>query len=945
VILVELELRNYKQFYGVHHFTPPSQGIVGIIGRNGSGKTTLFEAIEWCLYAPRSIGRDEIPTRGRSGNPSVKLVLEEPESGLRYVIERSLKGGASKTQSAEIYREDQPESRIIHGSAATRAYVASKLIGLGHTAFVSTFFTRQKELSFFGSLSNLERRREIERLLGFETIRQAQQSLSEDRNKANNEAVFLRAQHEQEMERHNLVEERQRATELLAAAQGVHASAIIALEAAKAQVVNARKERERLQGLQQRDNELTTVLTRVEGSLHANQTKRDGLVASLQQITVAREEHERLLPIAEQVEALELRLKIHEREAERHREARQIEERLSGCGISLDQIEQQVARAVRTTLAPFVPEWTWTPVPHDELPAAIDRLIGIVDALNIDETCARAVDLETALERQHHHHQAAAKVVQYRQRLDSLRSQQAQMLKEHGDPAERSSAASRARDLAQRTISEAAANIKHVTDRLAEITDTIELLQAERKEDRCPTCGQTIDLNQRRIILDSLGTQASHLEKERQSARAAKQRAETEASSADAALTEAEAQRAQLTELAGRIANGESMLPGVDEEEHGAALRLQAILGALGMTSPPDAATVQRFKSEASALQLIQQQVPLLRNQRAQAAEQLEKRDRAKLEREALGPVAYEAEAHREDLTRYDAARDAATTVIELSRQISREGDVQADLQQIDASVATCKEEIESLTRQRAELKFDREALAKADEAERQTHDAERSAIAAVHQASTTVAESENRLKWIEQEEARLAQMLVDADEKQRLADDLTMMYRSFERFGGYVSRTVTPDLAEHTSALIDEATDSKYDRIEFDESFAIQVFDGDESFPMEHFSGGERDVIALSARLALSKLIGDQATHPPRFLVLDEVFGSLDRERRENVLSTLGRVVTATEVFQQLFVITHVDDVRSSPIFDQIWRVNESADGVSDLRDITDDTRYGEDL
>ena len=35
----------------------------------------------------------------------------------------------------------------------------------------------------------------------------------------------------------------------------------------------------------------------------------------------------------------------------------------------------------------------------------------------------------------------------------------------------------------------------------------------------------------------------------------------------------------------------------------------------------------------------------------------------------------------------------------------------------------------------------------------------------------------------------------------------------------------------------------------------------------MDQFSGGERDVIALCARLALSRLIGGQAAHPPGFL------------------------------------------------------------------------------
>ena len=74
-----------------------------------------------------------------------------------------------------------------------------------------------------------------------------------------------------------------------------------------------------------------------------------------------------------------------------------------------------------------------------------------------------------------------------------------------------------------------------------------------------------------------------------------------------------------------------------------------------------------------------------------------------------------------------------------------------------------------------------------------------------------------------------------------------------------------------------------------FDENYGIEVFDGDECFKLEGFSGGERDVVALCARLAMSELVGSSALRPPRFLVLDEVFGSLDSERRSQLLETLG--------------------------------------------------------
>ena len=84
-----------------------------------------------------------------------------------------------------------------------------------------------------------------------------------------------------------------------------------------------------------------------------------------------------------------------------------------------------------------------------------------------------------------------------------------------------------------------------------------------------------------------------------------------------------------------------------------------------------------------------------------------------------------------------------------------------------------------------------------------------------------------------------------------------------------------------------------------------------------------------------MSELVGSSAVRPPRFLVLDEVFGSLDGERRAQLLETLGSLASSGH-FQQMFIISHVDDVRTSPIFSRVLRVTESADGSSRIDDVT---------
>ncbi len=66
---------------------------------------------------------------------------------------------------------------------------------------------------------------------------------------------------------------------------------------------------------------------------------------------------------------------------------------------------------------------------------------------------------------------------------------------------------------------------------------------------------------------------------------------------------------------------------------------------------------------------------------------------------------------------------------------------------------------------------------------------------------------------------------------------------------------------------------------MELDEDYMVTLLDGGEAKPV--ISGGEEDIANLALRLAISQMIADRAGQPLSLLVLDEIFGSLDEERR----------------------------------------------------------------
>jgi DNA repair protein SbcC/Rad50 len=150
------------------------------------------------------------------------------------------------------------------------------------------------------------------------------------------------------------------------------------------------------------------------------------------------------------------------------------------------------------------------------------------------------------------------------------------------------------------------------------------------------------------------------------------------------------------------------------------------------------------------------------------------------------------------------------------------------------------------------------------------------------------------------------------------------------EFFRGLTAR-VRPMLEVEASDLVRELTDGRYERMEFDENYRVKLLDRfDDSYAIDRFSGGEADVVSLSARIALSKIIAARGSEALGFLVLDEVFGSLDAERRNNVLLALERLKRS---FGQIFIISHVADVQESALLDELWIVEEDESGKSTVK------------
>jgi exonuclease SbcC len=153
------------------------------------------------------------------------------------------------------------------------------------------------------------------------------------------------------------------------------------------------------------------------------------------------------------------------------------------------------------------------------------------------------------------------------------------------------------------------------------------------------------------------------------------------------------------------------------------------------------------------------------------------------------------------------------------------------------------------------------------------------------------------RLADGEAQHARLAGLESQSRHLARVSDLLSA-------FRNTVVASVGPRLAAEAAQLFAELTDHEYDELQVDaDTYTLQIRDGGKVYGLERFSGSEIDLANLALRAAISEHIHFQSGGSVGLLVLDEVFGPLDEDRKFRMLQALERLRGR---FRQVLVVTH---------------------------------------
>ena len=887
--LLSLSARNFRSF-GTLDLDLNVDGLIAVVGANGAGKTTLFDAIEWGLYGGGR-GRSGLPAR-RDGAPEDEdawVAVEFEIGGRAYRVQRVDGRDATLTDLAAA--DGEPLAR---GREETSRQVAL-LLGLTRDMFRGTFYARQREVQALEADSD-KRRAQVELLLGIERLRRG--------------AAYARVE----------AREQQLVVESLEA----EAPDVPALKAQAAEIERAAQA-------------AAPVVQAAQDALAAARARRDAARAALDALRAAEREGAARRGLAEAArakaeqeaaafEAVAAQAAAAEAAIAQVRELAPVAARADALAASeraMDALRAEHERAEALAVA--------RREALERAAAAADRIAALADPVaSLQDARARAGEVDEELD-------ALDGTLDEVARTRALAEQRVGALRTVIARGERAAAIDEqlAALADAEAVAEAAADTSHAArarrEALAEAIrhdeEHRDAVLAGEREAACPTCRRPFAEDERDAVL-------ARYEADLAEARARLATLDAERLTADALAGEARRRAQQArTHAADRRALGDD-LPEVDVlASHRAEVKaIEAQVKELVFHQDQARERRASLQAERTALragiarlEAAAGQVAALGATRAAAEDEAqrlgEQHAAAVAASDGFSPTALEA--LRAELAgaldarhRSAALRDTADGAPLLRRRRDAQQQARAEAEAEHARLRSAADagavSPDALGAAEAERTGAEAAVDAATEA---LIEANRVASA----DSEAVAAARRRLDDARRATARLRDERRELRVRQEVADALSA-YRE------EASRAARPTLEHETALLLGQTTRGMYGAVALTDDYHLEILANGGFHPLRRFSGGEQDLAGLCLRLALSRTLARQRGTETGFILLDEVLGSQDLDRRAALLEQL-HTITDSE-FRQVLVISHTDDVVQH--CDLTIDVARGADGLS---------------
>ncbi|MHB8695012.1 MAG: AAA family ATPase [Solirubrobacteraceae bacterium] len=863
--LLYLKGENFRSFADFElDFNAP--GLYGITGPNGAGKSSIFGAMEWALFGGRR-GPHSIPVARQGADGDCRVELEFEVAGRVLRVVRIDGSDASLTEVAS-------GKQLARGLTDTSQEVAVQL-GLTQNMFCGTFYARQKEVQALSASKSLaERRDQLERLLGIEHLRVAADLSARD---AREQRGVVEGLTEETPDVDELRAEVERCERTAREAAGV------AVLEAKVTELNAQVKAAvgRITALTKRVSEHGSrqlIAERAASELAREQIVLDNLRQRVEAARTAHAELAELAPVAARADEMT----ALEREMDQRRRNH---EQIEGLRAKERSALEELAKATDA-----VAELGDPPADDEDagamLPAAQEELNDLGEQLRgAAETRQKADD--------------AARVALERLALAQARTDTEREL---ASLVESEAQVDRGRERWQKLRDERADlqvqlnhDIKH-RDALTGVDDT--------ETGVCPTCKRPLEGTLGDLLTefeDAIATRQAEIER----VSAEMEELVSVGNQHKAAADRAQHLRAQLS----------SLLDVGDRDQLEAAAEQAATAARAAVNRERTFnASYRTLADRIPGLRVAADQASQVAANRAQAYERKQRAERQAADyaeqRSHYGSNGYDAAAHAELKAELDTTQKAVRRSAALRENADAVQLLEGRLAKQQPLVDELSQKVKQLRAHAAEVEIESDAEENAE--------AEHQRLADEHEAAQRGLDHAKQQASIESAAVLAARAKLEDGRKmlrlvERERNEYQLRAAIAKALGDYrehASQRARPEVEGQASRLLKQVTGSMYLIIRLTPSYLLEVADAGRFHPLKRFSGGEQDLAALCLRLALSLTLARQRGAEQGFVILDEVFGSQDAERRRLVLQQLGELAENSD-FQQIFVISHTDDVR----------------------------------
>jgi DNA repair exonuclease SbcCD ATPase subunit len=268
---------------------------------------------------------------------------------------------------------------------------------------------------------------------------------------------------------------------------------------------------------------------------------------------------------------------------------------------------------------------------------------------------------------------------------------------------------------------------------------------------------------------------------------------------------------------------------------------------------------------------------------------------------------------------------------IDLGKKIGQGIMVKQQLAELTGRIASRNSGLASLSEEILAAAFNKEEVTEREKALAATDSALRNEDVLIAGAQRDLHFTQEKIADYKKGKEQIASLQKEAEAHKDEIDLLKLTRNIIAEYVVYLMQVVRSRIQDEVSRIISEITGGRYEQVLLDDDFNLLVRDIDNDYPIDRFSGGEQDDIAVALRIALSRYLAElHGVHESTFLIFDEIFGSQDEERRANLLTALR---TQESRFPQILLISHIADMQGE--FANTLVVEMGTDMVSRVREV----------